>query len=96
MAKRKNKKARIVRFAMLAFVIYVGVSLTFMQIDIKKRKESIAVMEAELKEQQYINQEIKNILDSGENSEYVMRIAREKLGLVFPDEKVYIDYNRKK
>ena len=71
------------------------VSFTVMQMDIAKRKEELASVQNELKEQEYINSEITDILNSGENTEYIMRIAREKLGFAFPDEEVFVDPNRK-
>lgn len=95
MAKKKAKKLLIFRFALFAFVVYVAVSFTVMQIDISKRKENLNAVKEELQEQQYIKKEITNILNSGENTDYIMKIAREKLNYVFPDEKVFIDPNRK-
>ena len=67
-----------------------------MQVDIAKRKENLALVQAQLDEQEYLNEEIRSILNSGDSAEYIMRIAREKLELVFPDERIYIDQNRKK
>lgn len=93
--KKKAKKLVILRLAFAAFFVYVVVSFTVMQIDISKRKDSLQAVQEELEEQQYIKQEITSILNSGENTEYIMKIAREKLGFVFPDEKVFIDSNRK-
>lgn len=95
LAKKKNKKSLIFKVAFLAFFVYVAVSFTVMQVDIAKRRESLDAVMAEYKEQNYINQEIKNILNSGDNADYIMKVAREKLGLVLPDEQVFIDYNRK-
>lgn len=85
----------IFKLAFVAFFVYVAVSFTVMQVDIAKRRDSLEAVRAEAKEQTYINQEITNILNSGENADYIMKIAREKLGLVLPDERVFIDYNRK-
>ena len=93
--KTKSKKHTILRVAFLAFTVYVVVSFTVKQMDIAKRKEELASVQNELKEQEYINSEITDILNSGENTEYIMRIAREKLGFAFPDEEVFVDPNRK-
>lgn len=91
MAKKKTKKVKIVKLAMLAFSLYVVVSFVIMQVDIANRRENISLAKEELKEQQYLNKEILSILSSGQNNEYIMRIAREKLGFVFPEERVFID-----
>ena len=31
------------------------------------------------------------MIDQGVDDEYIQKLAREKLGLVYPDERVYID-----
>lgn len=95
MAQRKAKKSKIMRIALLAFFIYVVVSFTIMQLDISKRKESLNAIQTQIDEQEYLNKEIKSILDSGTDAEYITRIAREKLGFVFPEERVFVDPNRK-
>ncbi len=91
MAKRKAKKIKILKFALAAFFVYFVVSFVIMQVDISNRKNNLLIAQNELKEQQYINKEITSILNSGENTEYIMRIARERLGFVFPNERVFID-----
>jgi cell division protein FtsB len=91
MAKNKAKKVKILKLAFIAFSIYVVVSFIVMQADIAKRKENLQTAKNELEQQQYLNEDIMSILNSGENTEYIMRIAREKLGFVFPNERVFID-----
>lgn len=91
MVKRKTKKVKILKLAVIVFFVYVVVSFAIMQTDISNRRKELASVQDELKQQQYINKEIVSILNSGENTEYIMRIAREKLGFVFPDERVFID-----
>lgn len=93
--RKKTKKLVILRLAFAAFFVYVIVSFTVMQLDISKRRDELQVVQEQLEEQKYIKQEITSVLNSGENTEYIMKIAREKLGFVFPDEKVFIDSNRK-
>ncbi len=92
---RKSKKSMIFRIAFLAFTVYVAVSVTAIQIDIANRKQQLADAQAQLDEQKLIKSEITDILNSGENTEYIMKIAREKLGMAFPDEEVFVDPNRK-
>ena len=92
---KKSKKIKILTVAFAAFFVYVAVSFVVMQVDISNRKEQLVSAQNELAEQKYINKEITSILNSGENTEYIMRIAREKLGLAFPNERIIIDYKRK-
>lgn len=95
MAKHKTKKSKILRLALIAFLIYVAVSFVVMQLDISRRRQDLQTIQQTLSEQQYLNKEMQTIIDSGTDTEYIMRMAREKLGFVFPDEKVFIDPNRK-
>ena len=95
MARKKMKKSKIIFVALTAFFTYIVVSFTIMQIDISKRQASLDSIQAEIDEQEYLNKEIQSILDSGTDMEYIMRIARDKLGFVFPDERVFVDPNRK-
>lgn len=96
MARRKAKKVKILKLALGAFFIYFAASFVIMQLDIADRKANIKLAQVELSNQQYLNDEIQSILDSGNSSEYIMRIAREKLGFVFPNERVFIDINGSK
>ncbi len=96
MAKRKAKKVKILKLALLAFSIYAVVSFVIMQVDIAGRRENLALAESQLKEQEYLNKEIMSILDSGQSNEYIMKIAREKLGFVFPEERVFVDSGNNK
>lgn len=95
MAQKKSNKSKILRVAIFAFCAYIAVSLTVMQIDISKRKSQLQSVQQEIEEQTYLNQEFENILKFGADSDYIMRIVREKLGYAFPDERVFVDYNRK-
>ncbi|MEG0570443.1 MAG: septum formation initiator family protein [Oscillospiraceae bacterium] len=89
--KVRAKKSKIIKFAIFAFVVYVVVSIIIMQMDISKRKEQLASVMQEQEEQSIVNEDLKNILNSGDEKEYIMRIAREKFGFVFPDERVFMD-----
>ncbi|MEG0894570.1 MAG: septum formation initiator family protein [Oscillospiraceae bacterium] len=91
MNNKKKKKAKILKIALIAFFIYFVVSITIMQIDIAHRKGILETAQGELKQQKYLNKEIEDILNLGNNEEYILRMAREKLGLVFPGERVFID-----
>lgn len=92
---KKGKGSLVLKVAFLAFAVYVVASFTIMQIDIAKRREDLSLLQQQLQEQEYIKNEITDILNSGENTEYITKIAREKLGFAFPDEEVFVDPNRK-
>ncbi len=91
---KKGKSGLVLKIAFLAFAVYVVISFTVMQIDIAKRRDDLSLLQQQLQEQEYIKNEIADILNSGENTEYITKIAREKLGFAFPDEEVFVDPNR--
>nr|WP_243415309.1 septum formation initiator family protein [Merdimmobilis hominis] len=92
---KKNKKSFIFKVAFLAFTCYVAVSFTLIQIDIANKEKQLADAKTQLAEQKLIKSEIIDVLNSGENTEYIAKIAREKLGMAYPDEEVFVDPNRK-
>lgn len=96
MSVKRAKKVKILRVAILAFLVYSIVSFIVMQVDINNRKQELASASDKLAEQQYLNKEISSILDLGNSNDYITRIAREKLGYVYPDERVFIDINGSK
>ncbi len=91
----KNRKSFIFKIAFLAFTCYVAVSFTLIQIDIANKSKQLEDVRAQLAEQNLIKSEITDILNSGSNTEYIAKIAREKLGMAYPDEEVFVDPNRK-
>lgn len=93
--KKRNTRQLIFRLAFFAFFVYVVISFTVMQVDISKRRVLLEDAQADLVNEEYINREITTLLNSGESTDYLLRIARDKLGLVFPDERVIIDFKRK-
>lgn len=96
MAKgNKSKKSFIFKVAFLAFTCYIAVSVTLIQIDIANKQKQVADAKAQLDEQNLIKSELIDILNSGSNTEYIAKIAREKLGMAYPDEEVFVDPNRK-
>ena len=93
--EKASIKKIIVIVALSIFLLYVLVSIITIQIDINQRKQELAALNAQLENQQILNSELADMIDSGEIEDYLVRIAREKYGYVFPDEEVYIDISGK-
>ncbi len=91
-SRRKKRKANwLVRFFMLCFVGYVAVSLIGMQVEVTAKRRQLLALQENVAQQKRINAETQRLLN-GENDEaYIERIAREKLGYAYPDEKIFID-----
>lgn len=92
MAKRKKRKANwLVRLAVLCFVGYVAVSLIGMQIEVMSKRRDLQTLQNNIAQQQLVNAEAERVLTYGADNGYIERIARDKLGYAYPDEKIFID-----
>lgn len=92
-AKNKTRKLKgiVVAVALLVFTIYVVISLVFIGNDIKEKHQETIKLQDQIVDTETINQELQELIDNGADADYIIKIAREKLGLVFPDERVYVD-----
>lgn len=92
MSKRRKRKANwLMRTALLCSIAYVVVTLIGMQVEVNEKRRYLVSVEREVYRQQAENAEIKRILDGGTDREYIERVARDKLGYAYPDEKIFID-----
>ena len=89
--KKKKTYSTILTVAFAALVCYFVIALISLQSDIKEQKEQIADINAQADAQSADNRELNNLLNDSYLDSYVERIAREELGYVFPDERVYYD-----
>ena len=96
MAKKVNKKTFDFKHRLLSVVIYGVFVFIFLQTmlvvsDIADKKSQISDVQQEVTQQRVENSELKRMIESGNSDEYIARIAREKYGLVMPDERVFIN-----
>ena len=97
--KRKSRKKNIViALLVLIFAAYAIVSLSVSGVRIAQEREQIAYLEAQKeqletqgKEYDRMTEEYDKQVQNGEVIDYAEKVAREKLGLVPPDERVWID-----
>lgn len=89
--KRKHRPNWLPRLAVLGFVIYVTVSLIGMQVEVTTKRRELLALQQNVEQQKLINAETERILDGENDREYIERIARDKLGYAYPDEKIFID-----
>ena len=86
------KRASIVtKLVVLALLIYATVTL----IDLRDRIETSRAEQAEIIQQiqdkQTSNEEMQYAIENSEDDEIIADIAREQLGYIAPDEKVFYD-----
>ncbi len=89
--KKKKTYSTILTVAFAALVCYFVIAFIGLQSDIREQKEQIADINAQADVQSADNRELNNLLNDSDLDSYVERIAREELGYVFPDERVYYD-----
>lgn len=105
MAKRKTKKVKkwnkkeipfrsiIISFAFAMFIIYLIVVSVNTVIKINETQEKINTAQSKYEQIVNANKDTENLLKNANENDIIERIARERLGYVFPDEKVYVDVN---
>lgn len=89
MAVKKSKVNHIFNVAIAALVIYLAATFLTLQVDLASYRKQLASLEAEKQEQILVNEEMRALLEQGTDEDYIIRMARDKLGLIFPDEQVF-------
>lgn len=74
-------------FAFVLLIIYALVSLVSQQSQIAEQKEKIAEVKTQIAELQQENDEYTRLLSNEDESEYIRRIAIERLGYAYPNER---------
>jgi len=75
----------------LAFVVYIIISLTSLQVELIGRKRELNSLTARYNEINLEIEEALHLLESGNETELIEKTARERLGYYYPDEEVHID-----
>ena len=83
------------RFLIAGICIYLAVTFISVQMDIVSKRQQLENLTQQVQAQQAENQELQRIVEAGDEAAYMERMAREKLGYVRPDERVYIDMSGK-
>ncbi len=87
---RKHKSV-FLRLALIGFLCYGVVSFFMLQMDLAQKDQELQEINQKIQMQKQTNQELKTMLGEEHYSEYIARVAREKLGYVYPDERIFVD-----
>lgn len=82
-----------VKAAVFAFIAFCAVTIIKLQFDFNKLNVQRDELQADIEEQEEYNEELEERLASPYDKDYIIRIAREKLGYCLPDEIIF--YNDK-
>lgn len=89
-----KRKRNILWYILVAIlVLYFAVSLFTQQMKINESKEKMAELEEKINAVQEESEQLKKEIENAECKETVEAIAREKLGLLYPDERKFVDSN---
>lgn len=88
---KQNNKNIILRLAVVICAVCTVFSLFNMQIQLFAKKQQLDAINQKCATQRLINKDLEATLAMGGNSEYMEKIARDKLGFVYPDERVFVD-----
>ncbi|MDD3192388.1 MAG: septum formation initiator family protein [Oscillospiraceae bacterium] len=92
--KKKSPKSRLLKIAVCLFVVYIVYAIVAQQLELRERKMVLETIQEQCQEQSEANKEVERLLAMSDDKDYIERIAREKLGYAYPDEKVYIDSSK--
>lgn len=85
-------KKRIISFLMfLVICTYAVITLINQQITINRYKENQAKLTKQIQEEQNYKDELIAKKDNVNSEEFIEQMAREKLDMYLPTEKVYVD-----
>ena len=82
-------KSYIFRFALICFACYLVISCVKLQVELINQKQ---VLNEQIGQNQEIELEIErlsNLIENGDDADFIEDAARERLGFVFPNEEVY-------
>lgn len=88
---RGRTKNLFFKLSIVLFALYLVLALVKLHGDIQSRRLQLEELRLSNEEQRIANKELERILAYGTQDEYIVRIAREKLGFAYPEEQVLID-----
>ncbi len=92
MAKKKKR-----RFSFILVVLFISVAVMFVvslvavNKEIKNKKAEVEQLKSQCEEQEAENDELQSMVDSGNQDEYIEKVAREKYGYIKQGDRVYQD-----
>lgn len=95
MKKFFNLKNLYIKVLVIIFAIYVISVLINQQTKLNSYKESQAYYQQKTEESKQYQESLKALKDNINSPEYIEELAREKLDMYLPNERVYIDVGTK-
>lgn len=94
MIPMKLKKTGLVtKIVILAIIVYAGISLVSLKVQVSDARETRDELQTQVDGVLQTNTELQYAIDHSTDPETIEDIARNKLGLVKPGEKIFYDVN---
>lgn len=90
-SKKKQSKSFILALALILVFGYFVITIIDLQLEIHDRKDVLNQLDHEYQQLVTNNQRLQSIVDSDDKGDYMEQVAREQLGFVLPNEKVFYD-----
>lgn len=88
---RLRRADMLTLLVILALLIYAGVRLVLMQQRLDDAEKTAGELQAEVEELEKSNAALEYAVENADDPEVLEGVARDKLGLVKPDDRVFID-----
>ena len=90
--QRKTGRKLNIRFlVMVGLIMYLSYALISQQASIRVADKDISRLEEEIRAAESQLDMVEDLDAESKSDEYIEKVAREKLGLVLPDETVFVD-----
>ena len=89
--KKKQSKSFILTLSLILLFGYFVITIIGHVIEIKESNAELEQQQQILEQQIAENEQLKEIVESDDKSEYIEQVAREQLGFGLPNEKVFYD-----
>lgn len=90
--KKSKNNLKTVRLLIIAVLcVYFSYSFITQQVQIHTSKKQISKLDAEIVEQQQLKEEMEKKKELINTPEFIEKFAREELGLVAPDEIIFME-----
>lgn len=88
---RKQNKSILLRILVVAFCVYMFISLVGLYGELCDGRDTLASVETAISDTEDRIDERKDLLENSTEEELIEKAARERLGFVYPNERVYVD-----
>lgn len=93
-ARKINLKKMVIAAAVAALAVYFIYVLIWQQVTISNKNSEIEELKMQVNSASEESERLKQEVESLNDPEYLERVARERLGLVRPNERVFVDSNK--